>query len=73
MANLEESQRQCQKLMANFDNGKIAAEKEQLEKDVQKLQVSYDYVEERVNECDFMRCSAEVNSFYCKKIVLLKS
>jgi hypothetical protein len=40
MANLEESQRQCQKLMANIDNGKTAAEKEQLEKDVQKLQVS---------------------------------
>lgn len=40
MANLEESQRQCQKLMANVDNGKIAAEKEQLEKHVHKLKVN---------------------------------
>jgi hypothetical protein len=44
MANLEESQRQCQKLMANVDNGKIIAEKEQLEKNVHKLKVSCDCV-----------------------------
>lgn len=50
MANLEESQRQCQKLIANIDNGKTAAEKEQLEKDVQKLQVTCNYVIKRMNE-----------------------
>jgi hypothetical protein len=44
MANLEESQRQCQKLVANVDDGKIIAEKEQLEKTVHKLTVNYDSV-----------------------------
>jgi cell division protein FtsB len=47
MANLEESQQQCQKLMAHISNGKIDAEKEQLEKNIQKLQVNNDYVEVR--------------------------
>ena len=41
MVNLEESQRQCQKLMANVNNGQIVAEKEQLEKYVHQLKVSY--------------------------------
>jgi hypothetical protein len=41
MANLEESQRQCQKLMANVDNRKTVAEKERLEKYVHQLKVSY--------------------------------
>jgi hypothetical protein len=44
MANLEESQRQCQKLVANVDNGKLIAEKEQLEKNVYKLKVCCDSV-----------------------------
>jgi hypothetical protein len=41
MVNLEESQRQCQKLIANVDNGQTIAEKEQLEKYVHQLKVSY--------------------------------
>ncbi|XP_023701619.1 centrosomal protein of 152 kDa isoform X3 [Cryptotermes secundus] len=44
MANLEESQRQCQKLVANVDNGKLVAEKEQLEKNVNKLKMELDTV-----------------------------
>jgi len=42
MANLEESQRQCQKLMANVDNGKTVAEKERLEKYVHQLKMEVD-------------------------------
>jgi hypothetical protein len=41
MVNLEDSQRQCQKLMANMDNGQTIAEKVQLEKYVHQLKVSY--------------------------------
>jgi len=50
MANLEESQRQCQKLMANVDNGKTVAEKERLEKYVHQLKVSYCCVDGWLNE-----------------------
>jgi flagellar biosynthesis chaperone FliJ len=45
MVNLEESQRQCQKLVANVDNGQTVAEKERLEKYVHQLKVSYCYVD----------------------------
>jgi hypothetical protein len=40
MVNLEESQRQCQKLIANVDNRQTVAEKEQLEQYVRQLKVS---------------------------------
>jgi len=46
MVNLEESHRQCQKLMANVDNGQTGAEKEKLEKYVHQLEVSYCCVDE---------------------------
>jgi hypothetical protein len=41
MVNLEESQQQCQKLMASVDNGQTIPEKEKLEKYVHHLKVSY--------------------------------
>jgi hypothetical protein len=46
MVNLEESQRQCQKLTVNVDHGQTFAEKDKLEKYVHQLKVSYCCVDE---------------------------